>query len=245
MNIYPAIDLKSGQCVRLYQGCFDQVTAYHNDPIEVAKTFAAQGAEFLHVVDLDGAKQAQPVHRDVIRKLANETGLNIQVGGGIRTRAQISEYLNAGISRVILGSIAIFQPETVKEWLEEFSEKIVVALDIRMDKTQEPKLTTQGWQENSETSLWDLLDTYQGTNNLPIICTDIARDGTLAGPNFVLYQKCVERYPTFKFQASGGIHSLNDVRKLSQIKVAGTIIGKALYENKFKLAEALQEAKSC
>ena len=246
MKIYPAIDLKSGECVRLHQGSFNQVTYYSKDPISMANSFAQQGAKFLHVVDLDGAKEGMPVNFEVVVKIAQETNLKIQTGGGIRTKEEINQFISKGIDRIVLGSIAILQPQLVKEWLDEFgTEKIVLALDIRMNENAEPTVAMQGWQTNSEISLWQLLDDYQDSPLQHILCTDIHRDGTLQGPNINLYKTCCARYPLYEFQASGGISSLNDLRELSQIPVAATIIGKALYEKQFSLHEALDEIKSC
>ncbi len=246
MNIYPAIDLKSGECVRLYRGSFDQMVSYEKDPIQVAKTFAQQGATFLHVVDLDGAKEGESRHLDLILQMAAETDLQIQIGGGIRTKDQVEHYLNNGIARVILGSVAISEPDLVREWLEELgSDRIVLALDIRMTKKKEPQLATEGWLTNSKKSLWQLLDRYKDSPLKHVLCTDIDRDGTLEGPNINLYQQCREHYPMFNFQASGGISGLNDLRELKAIPVAGAIIGKAIYEKKFSLSDALIEVKSC
>jgi phosphoribosylformimino-5-aminoimidazole carboxamide ribotide isomerase len=246
MKIYPAIDLKSGECVRLHQGSFEQVTYYSKDPIFMASSFAQQGATFLHIVDLDGAKQGKPVNSEIIVKIAQETALKVQTGGGIRTKEEIKAFIAKGIDRIVLGSIAILQPLLVKQWLHEFgAEKIVLALDIRMNENAEPTVAMQGWQTNSEISLWQLLDDYQDSPLQHILCTDIHRDGTLQGPNINLYKECCSRYPLYQFQASGGISSLKDLRALAQIPVAATIIGKALYEKQFSVQEALDEIKSC
>lgn len=246
MNIYPAIDLKSGACVRLYQGCYDKVTVYQKDPVLLAQSFAEQGARILHVVDLDGAKQGSSINLDLIEKITKESGLQIQTGGGIRTEEQIRDLLNKNIARVVLGSVAVLQPNVVKNWLQEFGgEKIVLALDIRMDENNFPKLALHGWQTESEKNLWDLLDEYQDTPLKHVLCTDIHQDGTLQGPNLKLYQDCVKRYSQLHFQASGGIGHLKDLRELSAVPVAGVIVGKALYENKFTLPEALNEVTVC
>jgi len=242
MQIYPAIDLKSGQCVRLYKGDYDQMTVYEKNPVNLAKSFKQQNADMLHVVDLDGAKTGESINADIILKIYQETGLKIQTGGGIRTREKVSKLLSQGIARVIIGSIAISQPGEVLSWLEEFgSEKIVLALDIRWNKANEPVLAQQGWVNTSDKTLWELLDYYQKGSIKHVLCTDIARDGTLSGPNFALYQECMMRYPTIQFQASGGISSLRDIQRLKQTAIAGVIIGKALYENIF----SLQEVMSC
>ncbi len=242
MQIYPAIDLKNGQCVRLYQGSYDQVTIYENDPLKTAVSFAEQGAEFIHIVDLDGAKQGHSVNLSIIEQIARETDLTVQTGGGIRSEQQVTDLLAAGISRVVLGSIAAKEIATVKKWLDQYgADKIVLALDIRFDDAGVPRLAVHGWQTATEKSLWDILDDYQ-SSALHVLCTDIALDGTLQGPNVKLYQACVDRYPQLQFQASGGISCLNDLTQLAKVPVASVIIGKALYENKFSLRSALEYA---
>jgi len=246
MNIYPAIDLLLGKCVRLYQGNFDQVTVYENDPISIAKSFAEQGASVLHIVDLDGAKQGTPANFDLIIKIKQATGLIIQVGGGVRSKLQVIEMLRKGIDRIILGSVAILQPNIVKEWICEFGyERFVLAFDVRVCKNNGPKLATHGWKTDSETNLWELMDKYSASSLRHVLCTDISRDGTLQGPNVSLYRECVKRYPSIAFQASGGVGNLKDLRALSTIPVAGVIVGKSFYENKFSLRDALNEVASC
>jgi phosphoribosylformimino-5-aminoimidazole carboxamide ribotide isomerase len=239
MELYPAIDLKSGACVRLYEGAFDQVTIYDKDPVTVAKKFQAEGAGFLHIVDLDGAKNGVPAHLKVIGEIIQKTGLQAQVGGGIRDREQLTELFNLGVHRVMLGSIVISQPETVKHWLQEFGpEKIVLALDIRMNLNNIPCLASHGWQLDTHVSLWDTLEEYIPFGLKHVLCTDISCDGTLHGPNIALYQECQERYPKIDFQASGGVGKLTDIKKLAHLPVAGVVIGKALYERVFTFAQA-------
>src|SRR3990167_3774637 len=245
MNIYPAIDLKSGECVRLFQGRYDTVTIYEKDPIALAKSFSEQGATVLHVVDLDGASIGQSVNFNLISKIVDVPGLKIQTGGGFRTKQQVQNALNSGIFRVVLGSHAILKPDDVKMWINEFgSEKIVLALDVRFDNNGDPKLALQGWQIESQKNLWQLLDEYQDVSLKHVLCTDIQCDGTLQGPNFNLYRECKKRYPTLHFQASGGISTLSDLKKLSEIPISGAIVGKALYENKFSLQDAFNEITS-
>ena len=248
MKIYPAIDLKSGKCVRLFQGDFEQVTAYSSDPIAVAKSFAEQGANFLHVVDLDGAAQGQLQHShlDLVLKIIAETGLQIQLGGGIRNEEYAKQLIDNGISRIVLGSIAIAEPEKVKEWLHTFGlDQIVLALDIRKNAQNDPMLASHGWKKASELNLWKLLDKYRDTPLQHVLCTDIDRDGTLQGPSIDLYKECIQRYPELHFQASGGISVLTDLRALADIPVSGAVIGKAIYEKKFSLNEAFIEVDKC
>lgn len=246
MKIYPAIDLKSGECVRLYQGRYGSVTVYEKNPITMAQRFADAGASMLHIVDLDGAKAGSLKNADIIFKIAQQTKLKIQMGGGIRTKKQISDILGAGIDKVILGSVAVSKCMEVKDWITEFgADRIVLALDVIFDITSMPKLALQAWQSSSQTTLWQLLDEY-GTSALKhVLCTDVSRDGTLQGPNVKFYQKCVYRYPSIHFQASGGVSSLGDIRALAAIPVSSVVIGKALYENCFTLNAALSEVSSC
>jgi phosphoribosylformimino-5-aminoimidazole carboxamide ribotide isomerase len=245
MIIYPAVDLYKGNCIRLFCGDFNQQTFYSNDPIEVANNYADAGAKFLHVVDLDGARQGCLVQHDLIIQMQCKSNLKIQMGGGIRNRESIEKLLNHGISRVILGSVAVNEPLLVKKWLDQYgAERIVLAFDVKINEKGEPILATQGWKNLSTKILWDLLDEYSLTAK-HVLCTDISRDGTLQGPNKSLYQACALRYPKINFQASGGIQSLKDLQSLNQISMAGVIVGKALYEKKFSLSEAISEVAKC
>ncbi len=240
MNIFPAIDLKAGSCVRLYQGSFEQVTAYSADPLAVAKSFAQQGAQFLHVVDLDGARTGEAANREVLLQIVQETALVVQLGGGIRQAAQLQACFAAGVARVVVGSMAIAQPEIVQQWLQEWgTEKIVLGLDVRINAQGIPMLASHGWSVETARSLWEFLDEYQ-LDGLRVLCTDIERDGTLLGPNLELYAECLRRYPQLYLQASGGIGQLQDLQQLAAIPVAEVIIGKALYEQRFSLAQALK-----
>lgn len=241
MIIYPAIDLKAGQCVRLYQGSFDQVTTYDLDPITIAQDYELAGAKFLHVVDLDGAKQGDAAQTEIVLNMAKNTRLKIQMGGGIRSKAYAEQLLANGIWRVVVGSLAIQNPRDVKTWIQAFgSEHVVLALDVCTQKVEVPMLKTHGWQEASTISLWQILDEYQNAGLKHVLCTDIDVDGTLQGPNFQLYQECQERYPELAFQASGGIGSLQDLEQLAKMSMSGVVIGKALYEQKFSLVDALK-----
>lgn len=243
MNIYPAIDLKSGECVRLFKGSFDRVTSYQKDPVAVAKSFVQQGAKFLHVVDLDAAKDGSSNHLPLILNILQATGVPIQIGGGIRNKARIKELIHHGIARIILGSVALSNSKEVKEWLQEFGpDRITLALDIRMNGN-EPQLASHGWQINSHISVWKLLEEYKDSSLIHVLCTDIDRDGTLQGPNIALYHECIKRYPSLQFQASGGIGRLTDLHELAKIPVSSVIVGKALYENKFSLQDAFESVE--
>lgn len=245
MTLIPAIDLKSGQCVRLHKGRFDQQTTYNIDPVQLAKQYEEQGATYLHIVDLDGAKQGSSQQLQQIIAIKQSCNLSIQVGGGIRTEKQIRTLLDVGIERVVIGSIAMQDVELTTSWIKKFGiEKMVLALDVKFE-AKTPLLVSHGWTAATQLSLWDLLTAYSTFKNIQILCTDVGQDGTLEGPNFELYQQCQQRFPQMCFQASGGIAELNDLVELNNIGVSATIIGKALFENRFTLAQALTEVEQC
>ena len=237
MIILPAIDLINKQCVRLTKGNFNDKKIYNSDPIEIAKQFEKQGSKYLHVVDLDGAKNKSSSQSSLIVNIANSTNLKIQTGGGIRTKETIQYFLDNGIERVIIGSLAIKDSDSVKQWIKFFgADKIVLSFDIRMIDSC-PIVAINGWKENS-ISLWDVLKEYDNVKH--VLCTDINKDGMLQGVNLDLYIKIKSMYPNICLQASGGISSLQDIIELKQNNIDGVIIGKALYENKFKLQEVLE-----
>ena len=240
MLIYPAIDLLDGRCVRLLQGDFDKSTAFSDDPIQVAVGFQSQGAEWLHLVDLSGAKAAKPVQTDLIRRVVAAHRGKIQCGGGVRDAAAIETLLDLGVTRVIVGSKAVSDPAEVIEWLRRFGpERVVLAIDVRIADGM-PYAATHGWVQGSGQSLWAVLDAYRAFSGLHVLCTDIARDGMMTGPNMALYDVMHERYPDLHLQASGGVSNLADVSALRRSgNVTGTIIGKALYAHKFTVSEAL------
>lgn len=242
MQIIPAIDIKSGKCVRLFQGKFEEVTEYEGHPWEVASEYAKHGAQALHIVDLDGAKNGKPVQTSMIAQICQLDQLKVQIGGGIRTHRHLKILFAAHASRVVVGSMAVTNPDEVKSWMQEFgSDKIVIALDVIMDKKNEPIVLRDGWQTQSKQSLWTLIDHYMDAKLENVLCTDVTRDGTLQGPNFTLYEQCLERYPQLHLQASGGISSLADIIALKQLNIYGAIVGKALYEKRFTLQEALSK----
>ena len=240
MIIYPAIDLSGGECVRLYQGDFESKTVYSGEPLELAREFQHVGAEWLHVVDLDGARDGAASQTETILALARGTDLEMQVGGGIREATQIETLLNGGVDRVVVGSRAVDAPSEVREWLSAFGpDNLVLAFDVRM-KRGVPFPATHGWQTESTTSLWDHLARYESSCLRYLLCTDIERDGTLGGPNTELYGEIRQRFPDLDVLASGGVSALVDLRALKRIPVAGAIVGKALYEKRFALSEALE-----
>jgi phosphoribosylformimino-5-aminoimidazole carboxamide ribotide isomerase len=238
MQIYPAIDLQNGKCVRLLQGDFSQNTVYNDDPLAMADNFMQEGAKWLHLVDLDGAKSPNQNQFSLIKQIVKYTALKVQVGGGIRQTDQIQSFLDNGVERVIVGSYAVKKPEEVQSWLKYFGKnRLVLAMDITF-KNAIPYLLISGWQETTQYKLLDLLSFY-GNSLQHVICTDVSRDGTLTGVNFSLYAMLMKHCPKISFQASGGVQSLTDVQLLRENMLAGVIIGRALYEKKFTLREAL------
>lgn len=237
MIIYPAMDLMGGQVVRLRQGRFDENTRYPIDPRSALRSFAEAGADWAHVVDLDGARAGEPVQHKLIAKLAATTSLQLQVGGGIRSTDHVRRLLNANVARVAVGSVAVRKPQLVIDWLDRFGpDRIVLATDVRV-VAQEPKVAVSGWTRDSGLTLWEVVDRFPAARHM--LLTDIGRDGELAGPNFALLDEVVGRLPHLQVQASGGISSLADITRL---RTAGAIVGKALWEGLFPLEEALDSA---
>jgi phosphoribosylformimino-5-aminoimidazole carboxamide ribotide isomerase len=236
MILYPAMDLMGGKVVRLAQGRFDDATAYPADPAEALAAFAAAGATWGHVVDLDGARAGAPVQHDLLARLAAQSPLKLQLAGGIRTRGHIARLLDAGAGRIVVGSLAVKQPDLVAEWIAEFGDRITLSLDVRLiDAT--PIVATSGWSEDSGRSLWEIAALYPEARHL--LLTDIGRDGMLAGPNFELVTDTLQRLPRLALQASGGVADVGDLRHLRDVGAAGAIVGKALWEGRIDLAEAL------
>jgi phosphoribosylformimino-5-aminoimidazole carboxamide ribotide isomerase len=243
MIIYPAIDLKDGHCVRLKQGDFDQATLYEADPLRQAGKFAEAGAEWLHMVDLDGAKAGEMLQFDLIARIAKHTKLKIQVGGGIRSDKTVKRLLEAGVARVVVGSLAVKNRAQTQGWLREFGgDKIILAFDIRYHDGQ-PEILTHGWQSGSQQLLWDVLDAYAHSGLKFVLCTDVSRDGMLGGANNALYAALHERWPMIDMLASGGVGGLQDILDLARLGAAGAIVGKAIYEGRVDLAEAIQRVK--
>ena len=237
MILYPAMDLMGGQVVRLRQGRFDESTRYSVDPESALRQFAAAGASWAHVVDLDGARAGQPVQHKLIADLAKAVPLRLQVGGGVRTREHVERLLGAGVARVVVGSVAVREPELVRAWITDLgAERITVALDIRL-VGNEPQVAIAGWAEDTGLTLWNVAGRFPAARHL--LLTDIGRDGELSGPNFALLEQAVERLPHLQVQASGGVSSLADLR---QLRTAGAIVGKALWEGRIPLEDALELA---
>ncbi len=240
MLIYPAIDLKDGGCVRLLHGRFDAVTRYDEDPFARLKAFAEAGAEWVHIVDLDGAKARMPVQHALIGQLAATGAAKIQTGGGVRTLDDVRKLLSAGAARVVVGSIAAQEPDAVRSWVDAVGpERITLALDVKIAGDGEPEVAVHGWTEGSGRSLWDVLDAYPEGSARHLLATDVGRDGALTGVNIQLVAEIVRRRPDLAVQASGGVATLEDLRVSARAGAAGAIVGRALYEGKFTLQEAL------
>ncbi|WP_026940580.1 1-(5-phosphoribosyl)-5-[(5-phosphoribosylamino)methylideneamino]imidazole-4-carboxamide isomerase [Hellea balneolensis] len=238
--IYPAIDLMDGGCVRLLKGDFNKRTDYTVPPLDVAKSYAAAGAEWMHVVDLDGAKDGKTAQTDLILDVAAESGLKVQTGGGLRELAQIQRLLQGGVERAVIGSLAVTNPQMVKFWISEVGqERVCVALDVNIGEDGDPYPATRGWTEAGERTLWHVLDDYMGTGLKTILVTDIGRDGVEGGSNIDLYKQIMTNYPTLDLITSGGVGTLDHVAELKALNPHGVIIGKALYEERFTLEDAI------
>ncbi|MBL4595096.1 MAG: 1-(5-phosphoribosyl)-5-[(5-phosphoribosylamino)methylideneamino]imidazole-4-carboxamide isomerase [Robiginitomaculum sp.] len=239
--IYPAIDLINGACVRLTQGDFSQQTLYDISPIIQAKAYAQAGAKWAHIVDLDGAKQGNLAQSELLIEIAKQSALHVQTGGGIRELSQIQHLLENGIARVVIGSLAVTDPQLVISWLEQIGGKqLVLALDVNIGGESEPYPAIRGWTQNTGRTLWQVLDGYAGTDLQTILVTDISKDGVLGGANTKLYQQIMRRYPNLNLITSGGVGTLSDVVQLKTLNPYGIIIGKALYENRFSVEQAIQ-----
>lgn len=239
--IIPAIDLIQGKTVRLYQGSYDKTTEYEQTPLQLRDLYAKAGAGILHLVDLTGAKNAADRQLELLTTLMKNAPLPVQVGGGVRTAADVEQLLAAGASRVVVGSVAIREPETVQGWLRTYGgDKIVLALDVAINAKGDKTLPSHGWIEESTITLEQVLDGFITAGAKHVLCTDISKDGTLQGPNVALYAELVQKYPQIQWQASGGVGSLADIKALKPTGVAGVILGRALLEGKFTAQEAIQ-----
>lgn len=238
--LIPALDLINGEVVRLYQGDFDQQTTYSSTPVGKAREYDQAGADFLHLVDLDGARDPATRQLTLINELTSQVQVPVQAGGGVRSRADVRELLKAGVQRVVVGSVAVNEPETVIDWLQEFGpERIVLALDVNIDAGGHRWLATQGWQTDSKTLLEPLLERFRAHDLRHVLCTDISRDGTMKGPNTAMYGVLSQQYPDIQWQASGGVAALTDIEALRNVKCPSVILGKALLSGAFTLEEAL------
>lgn len=236
----PAIDLIDGEVVRLFQGDYQQKTQYQYTAKERQDAYAKAGATVMHFVDLDGAKDSTKRQLTLLKTLVKHDSMTIQVGGGVRCKADVQQLLSLGADRIVIGSLAIKEPALVQQWLTEFGgEHIVLALDVKIDASGNKTLPTHGWIEDSGVNLESLLDDYIAAGLIHVLCTDISKDGTLSGSNVEMYQELCQQYPSIKWQASGGIGSLDDIKALIPTGVDGVILGRSLLEGKFTLEEAI------
>ena len=237
MFIFPAIDLFEGKAVRLYKGDYAQMTVYNEDPLSVARDFAAAGAVWLHTVDLEGARNGETPNLATVEKLAKESGLLVEVGGGIRSMEVVDRYLSAGVSRVILGTAAVKDEAFLKEALAKYGERIAVGIDIK-----DGKVAIKGWTERSELDAMDFCAKMEQLGVRTIICTDISKDGAMKGANHELYREMSRRFGV-QIIASGGVSSMEDVEKLAALDIYGAIIGKAYYVGAIDLKKAIEVTK--
>ena len=236
MELIPAIDLIDGRCVRLTQGDYDIKKVYDHSPVEMAKMYAGCGVKRLHVVDLDGAKAKEPCNLRVLEKLAAETSLDIEWGGGIKSGDALRMAINAGANRVICGSVAVDNSELFASWLQEYGAgHVILGADVRGRN-----VATHGWLKESEVSIDAIIEQFLPFGLKQLICTDISKDGMLQGPNFALYTELKEKYPMVDTTLSGGISSMDDICKAQELGLHSVIIGKAIYEGRITLKELEQ-----
>ena len=233
MRIIPAIDLIDGKCVRLSKGDYATQKTYNKHPLEVAKAFEDHGIEYLHLVDLDGAKSKHIVNHKVLENIASKTSLKIDFGGGLKSDEDLRIAFECGANQITGGSIAVKQPEVFEQWITKYgSEKIILGADV-----QNKRIATNGWLETSEHQLVDFVQSYQNKGIQYVICTDISKDGMLQGPAFELYEDLRQKQAQIKLIASGGISTFEELPKLANLGCEGTIIGKAIYENRIALKD--------
>lgn len=236
IKIIPAIDIINGHCVRLSQGDYQRITDYSKSPAAMAENFEALGFKRLHVVDLDGARSGKVINIKALKEITSRTNLIVDFGGGIKSEEDLKNVFEAGASAVSIGSIAVSDPDIVSLWADSFgAEKFIISADVRDNIVR-----TNGWTKNSGITLNQLISRYWNKNIRRILCTDISRDGMLCGSNIELYQTIMEQFPDCKLIASGGISSLDDIKKLDEAKIPAVVIGKAIYEQQINLEELAQ-----
>src|SRR5258706_2297612 len=240
MLLIPSIDLRGGRCVRLLKGDFGTETGFAVEALELLQRYRALGAPWLYIVDLDGAGGGTLANGSTIAALAAQQGVALQIGGGVRTRAAAVELVRLDIDRIVVGSAAAESPVEVTEWLAEFGpERVTLAFDVRLDALGAPLIQVRGWRQATALSLWRGVDRFRAAGLRHVLCTDIERDGALAGPNIALYREAVARYPEIQWQASGGVATVADLHALAAAGVAAAISGRALLEQRLPL-EGLQ-----
>jgi phosphoribosylformimino-5-aminoimidazole carboxamide ribotide isomerase len=233
MKIIPAIDIIGGKCVRLTQGDYGKMKVYRENPVEVAKEFEAADLEYLHLVDLDGAKKGRVVNWKIIESIQAETALKVDFGGGVKTLEEVEELLDLGIEQINIGSLAVRNPELFIDLMRQYgSENFILSTDVKNEQIQ-----MSGWTEETPLTIYALVNQFISKGLEYISCTDIHTDGMLQGPNFGLYKKLKNKFPDLHIIASGGISSLKDLEELNYLKIHGAIVGKAIYENKIRLSE--------
>lgn len=237
MNIFPAIDLYDKKAVRLYKGNYEEMTVYSENPIEIAYDFESKGAKFIHMVDLEGAKNGTTPNIEIVKEVATKTSLFVEIGGGIRNIETVEKYLNAGVSRVILGTSAVTDESFLKEAVSKYQEKIAVGADIK-----DGYIAIKGWIEKSQYSLDEFLSKMQKLGVKTVICTDISKDGAMKGTNLALYKELSEKY-SLNIIASGGVSTIEDIKSLREMNLYGAIIGKAYYIGAIDLKEAIEVSK--
>jgi len=233
INIIPAIDIIQGKCVRLSQGDYTKQKTYNENPLEVAKSFEDHGIEHLHLVDLDGAKSAKVVNWKVLESIANNTNLKIDFGGGVKSDEDIKKVFESGANQITAGSIAVKSPDKVVEWMSNYgAERIILGADVKNNK-----IAINGWKEESEIELFPFLEEFSKHGIEHVICTDISKDGMMAGSSVELYRDIMNRFPNLKLIASGGVSSMQEIRDLEEFNLYGAIVGKAIYEGQISLKE--------
>jgi phosphoribosylformimino-5-aminoimidazole carboxamide ribotide isomerase len=236
--LIPSIDLRGGYCVRLLKGEFHAETRYEVDPVELLGRYADAGVRWLHLVDLDGARDGTPGNRELIARMAAQQRIRIQLGGGLRDRALAEAAFAAGITRVVIGSAAVENPSLLRELLAAHgAEAVCLAIDVRVDADGVPRVRTRGWVKEHALSLWELLETFADTPLRHVLCTDIERDGALGGPSLALYVEAQRRFPRIAWQASGGISSAADLARLDALGLSAAVSGKALLEGRISMEE--------
>ena len=237
MNIFPAIDLFDKKAVRLFKGDYNQMTVYSENPIDVARDFEKKGARFIHMVDLEGAKDGTTPNIEIVSGIANETSLFVEIGGGIRSMETVERYLSSGVSRVILGTSAVTDEEFLRSAISKYGDKIAVGADVK-----DGYIAIKGWLEKSSYTLDAFFEKMQKLNVKTIICTDISKDGAMKGTNLKMYSELSKKY-SLDIVASGGVSTINDITELRKMELYGAIIGKAYYTGAIDLAEAIEVAK--
>jgi len=232
MRIIPAIDIIDGKCVRLTKGDYATKKIYNENPLEIAKEFEANGIQYLHLVDLDGAKSGRIVNYKILEQISENTNLKIDFGGGLKTNADLKIAFNSGADQITGGSIAVKNPVLFQEWISKYGSKIILGADVYNEK-----IAVSGWQETSDLDLLPFIEKYQNFGIETIICTDISKDGMLEGPSFSLYEKIVATFPDINLIASGGVSCFEELLKLKLLGCEGVIIGKAIYEGKISLKQ--------